>query len=332
MYFLNFDDFGYSKEAGEAFKRWGGRDEVTSRLVYLIRTLKPDVLFTNHDTVTVGPGRQHGQHQAVGVAAYDAFALAADSAYHPEQLEEEGVGLWQPQRLYLRRWRGSEGDYETVVPVGDADPATGQSYAEIAARAIGEHASQGMDQFARYVEGRLATHFTLLRAATDVAPNSTGLASGLPPNRAAAPDLAYLIDAGRVPSLPDGTLSLGDSVAVPGQTVQLSWTSEAVPGTDVPVALGRRRRHHAHTSGGRIGAPDRRRRRRPDRPQGAVPVRAVHERAARHVRPLPRRHGLAAGGGLPPPRDRAAPRRGGRRAGGAPQARRQPHPRRGRGV
>ena len=36
VYFLNFEDFGYSKHAAEAFERWGGRDAVTARLVYLI--------------------------------------------------------------------------------------------------------------------------------------------------------------------------------------------------------------------------------------------------------------------------------------------------------
>ena len=70
VYFLNFYDFGYSKSAHEAFEKWGGRDFVTARLVYLIRKLKPDVLVTNHDPVTVGPRRQHGHHQAVGNATF----------------------------------------------------------------------------------------------------------------------------------------------------------------------------------------------------------------------------------------------------------------------
>ena len=232
VYFLNFDDFGYSKEASEAFERWGGRDEVTGRLVYLIRKLKPDVLFTNHDTVTVGPGRAHGQHQAVGVAAYDAFVLAADANYRPEQLEEEGVDLWQPKRLFLRRWRGSEGGGDVAVQIGDIYPPEGKSYAEIAGEAISEHASQGMGQFGGSFGGRSATGFVLLRSATDVPLGSGDLAAGLPPNDAAQPTLDYLIDAGRVPSLPQGTLRLDDSTAVPGQTVRLSWTSGALPTQD----------------------------------------------------------------------------------------------------
>ncbi|MGI9175605.1 MAG: PIG-L family deacetylase, partial [Rhodothermales bacterium] len=233
VYFLNFDDFGYSKEASEAFERWGGRDEVTGRLVYLVRKLKPDVLFTNHDTVTVGPGRSHGQHQAVGVAAYDAFALAADAGYRPEQLEEDGVDLWQPKRLFLRRWRGSEGGGDVAVQTGDVYPPEGKSYAEIAGEAISEHASQGMGQFGGSFRGRSATGFVLLRSATDVPLGSGDLAAGLPPNDTAQPTLDYLIDAGRVPSLPQGTLRLNDSTAVPGQTVRLSWTSGALPAPDV---------------------------------------------------------------------------------------------------
>ena len=233
VYFLNFDDFGYSKEASEAFARWGGRDEVTGRLVYLIRKLKPDVLFTNHDTVTVGPGRQHGQHQAVGVSAYDAFALAADADYRPEQLAEEGVDLWQPKRLFLRRWRGDEGMGKVAVPVGDTDPRQDKRYTEMAADALGEHASQGMDQFANYLRGRDATRFTLLRSATDVPLEATDLTAGLPPNTTAQPSLDYLIDAGRAPSLPQGTLRLDDSTAVPGQTIRLTWTSDALPAQNV---------------------------------------------------------------------------------------------------
>ncbi len=228
VYFLNFYDFGYSKSADEAFEAWGGRDRVTARLVYLIRKLKPDVLFTNHDTVTVGPRRQHGQHQAVGLAGYDAFALAADAAYHPEQLTEEGVDLWQPGRLFLRHWSAGAA-YDVRVPVGAAYEPAGRSYAALAADALGEHASQGMDMFARRVRGLSHNHFSLLRAATDAPLDSTDLAGHLQPNTAARPDLAYLIDAGRLPALPDGALSLSDSLAVPGQRVRLRWDAARLP-------------------------------------------------------------------------------------------------------
>lgn len=228
VYFLNYEDFGFSKHASEAFEAWGGRDAVTARLVYLIRLLKPDVLFTNHDTVTVGPGRQHGQHQAVGLAAYDAFALAADAAYHPEQLDEPGVDLWQPKRLFLRSWQ-READTDVSVPIGDVDPRLGKSYAALAADALHEHASQGMHLFADRLREWPATHFTLLRSATDAPLAPDDLAANLPPNTTARPDLTYWIDSGRIAALPEGTFTLADSVVVPGQRVQMRWNVEALP-------------------------------------------------------------------------------------------------------
>ncbi len=228
VYFLNFKDFGYSKIAHEAFEKWGGRDHVTARLVYLIRKLKPDVLLTNHDTVTVGPRRQHGHHQAVGRAGYDAFALAADASYHPEQLDEQGVDLWQPKRLFLRHFRRQQGQsYDVAVPVGDLYEPAGQSYAANAADALGHHASQGMDMFARRLRGLTHNHFSLLRAATDAPLADDDLAANLPPNAAARPDISYLIDAGRIDALP--SVSLSDEVAVPGQRVRLRWDAAAFP-------------------------------------------------------------------------------------------------------
>ena len=227
VYFLNFEDFGYSKHAAEAFERWGGRDAVTARLVYLIRKLKPDVLFTNHDTVTVGPRRQHGQHQAVGISGYDAFTLAADPAYHPEQLKEIGIDLWQPSRLFLRQRSNNEAD-DVAVPVGDPNPETGQPYYTLALDALREHASQGMGLFAGRNQPP-TTAFTLLRTATDAPLDTADLAGNLPPNTAAHPDLSYGIDAGRLPNLPPGTLTLTDSLAVPGQRLRLLWDVDRLP-------------------------------------------------------------------------------------------------------
>ncbi|ARA92696.1 hypothetical protein AWN76_005640 [Rhodothermaceae bacterium RA] len=228
VYFLNFKDFGFSKHAAEAFEAWGGRDAVTARLVYLIRKLKPDVLFTNHDTVTVGPRRQHGQHQAVGLAAYDAMTLAADPTYHPEQLQEPGVSLWQPHRLFLRHWSRPEA-YDVAVPVGAIDPDRGRSYSEIAMEALREHASQGMGMFAQRRLQAEATYFSLLRSATAAPLAPDDLAAHLPPNTAATPDLTYWIDAGRLPDLPEGTLHLDTPIAVPGQRIRLSWDVAQLP-------------------------------------------------------------------------------------------------------
>ncbi|MEM8485186.1 MAG: PIG-L family deacetylase [Bacteroidota bacterium] len=231
-YFLNFKDFGYSKKASEAFAFWGGQDQVTSRLVYLVRKLKPDVIFTNHDTLTVGPRVQHGQHQAVGISAYDAFTLAADASYHPEQLEEPGVDLWQPKRLFLRRWRGGEEQHDVVIPVTDIDETAGKSYSKIATEALGEHASQGMGMFASFRRMQDNTYFSLLHSATEAALDSTDLAGNLPPNTANNPNVRYWLDSQRLPKPPEGFLLPNDEVVVAGQSLKLRADASMF---DVPV-------------------------------------------------------------------------------------------------
>ena len=228
VHFLNFKDFGYSKIAEEAFERWGGRDVVTARLVYLIRQLKPDVLFTNHDTLRTGPRAQHGHHQAVGLAAHDAFTLAADPTYHPDHLEEDGVDLWQPKRLFLRDFL-AEAEHDVSVPVGEVYAPRGKSYAALAADALTEHASQGMDRFADRIRALEATHFELQRSATEAPPTPQDLAGNLPPHPAPPLSIAYLIDSGRVPALPAGMVVPDDSLAVPGQRIRLRWDPKRLP-------------------------------------------------------------------------------------------------------
>ncbi len=226
VYFLNFRDFGYSKFAWETFQKWGSQDTVIARLVYLIRRLKPDVLFTNHDTVTVGPNRQHGHHQAVGLTAYAAFMLAADSTYHPEQFQEPNVHPWQPARLFVRDFSCT--NYDVAVPVGHYDPELRKSYADLAMEALKQHRSQGMPFFVDRFRAE-KTCFTLYRSTTDAPLDSTDLAAYLPPNRQATPDLSYWIDSGRLPAFPDSSLHVDDHLVVRGQHVKLTWASELLP-------------------------------------------------------------------------------------------------------
>src|ERR1043165_1208651 len=90
-YFLGLRDFGFSKSADEAFRVWG-HDEALRRMVLKIRELRPDVIITNHDTVT-----GHGHHQATGRLVLEAFDAAADPQRFPEQLKN-GVTTWQVKR------------------------------------------------------------------------------------------------------------------------------------------------------------------------------------------------------------------------------------------
>ena len=230
VYFLNYPDFGFSRTAEETFDRWGGRDAVTARIAYLIRKLKPDVIFTNHNTST-----GHGHHQAVGISTYDAFALAADPQFYPEQLEEEGVDLWQPKRLFLRHWSRPD-TFSTAVPVGEEHEA-GTTYADLAAHALREHASQGMSMFAGRFFDTPTTYFTLLRKADDAPLDLNDLAGNLLLERKPAPSLRYLIDSRRLAPLEPGAIRLSDSLAVPGARVKIVFDPSRFASLPVRVRL-----------------------------------------------------------------------------------------------
>ncbi len=243
--YLDRYDFGFSKHAREAFSEWSGvrtgfwqtvdpagldaeagQDALVADVVALVRRLKPDVMFTNHDTTTAWPDAQHGHHQATGIAAYQAFSLAADPSYRPEQLEAEGVDLWQPSRLFLRvgGWSDASPDaIDVTVPVGGPCAATdvrpAEACADRAVAAVSQHVSQGFDAFAPRFK-RETTTFRLLASAPGVPAlpaGATDLAAGLAPNPAAAAlDLATMVDSGRLRSV---RLGVSSEVVVPSQSV-----------------------------------------------------------------------------------------------------------------
>jgi LmbE family N-acetylglucosaminyl deacetylase len=148
VYFLGFPDFGYSKTAKETYKKWGGKENVIARLVNVIRALKPDVIITNHDTVTTKPNRQHGNHQAVGISVFEAYDKAADPAYHPEQLHD-GVTPWQVKKLFYRFvQRDGMKKRDSLITI-DISQRTkeGTSIEQIGMEALHKHRSQGLQRF-----------------------------------------------------------------------------------------------------------------------------------------------------------------------------------------
>jgi LmbE family N-acetylglucosaminyl deacetylase len=148
-WFLALRDFGFSKSAEEAFRIWG-HDEALSRLVLKIRTLRPDVIITNHDADS-----GHGHHQATGRLVLEAFDAAADERRFPEQLRKPGVRPWQAQRIFVRvkyeSGTGSRALEEAAERAGkiitvnpnERDALRGSTYAEQALQALHRHASQG---------------------------------------------------------------------------------------------------------------------------------------------------------------------------------------------
>ncbi len=145
--FLNFKDFGFSKTAKETFAKWGGKDAVLEKVVYLIRKLQPDVVITNHDTITTPPRRQHGHHQAVGISLYEAFEKAADTSYCPEHFLQ-GATPWQIKKLFVRAFRQNFSDQDSLFVLDTAvqEPGSSKTVQELAALALSQHRSQGMDK------------------------------------------------------------------------------------------------------------------------------------------------------------------------------------------
>src|ERR1041385_9182418 len=135
-HFLGFRDFGFSKSAEVTFKAWGER-ELLRRMVLQIRTLRPDVIITNHDTTS-----GHGHHQATGRMILQAFDAAADPKQFPEQLAQ--VGTWQVQRLFVRyRGDASSGAQLVTLDPNEMDLVRGVTYAQQALAGLQKHATQG---------------------------------------------------------------------------------------------------------------------------------------------------------------------------------------------
>lgn len=146
-YFLGELDFGFSKTAKETFKVWGGEDSVLARIVYMIRVIRPDVVISNHDTITTKPDRQHGHHQVCGITIFEAFNKAADYRYHPEQLVN-GIEPWQIKKLFFRSFDTTKADlYKLDISKKISDGKT--TIAEISRDALFQHKTQGMDKVSK---------------------------------------------------------------------------------------------------------------------------------------------------------------------------------------
>lgn len=138
QYFTRAYDFGYSKSADETFRLWP-KDSLLADVVYVIRRFRPQIVVS----VFSGTRRDgHGQHQAAGILAREAFAAAADPARFPDQLDD-GLQPWMPFKLY-RSTRFDSAATTLSVETGRLDPIYGRSYHQIAMASRSRHRSQDM--------------------------------------------------------------------------------------------------------------------------------------------------------------------------------------------
>jgi LmbE family N-acetylglucosaminyl deacetylase len=142
QYFTRAYDFGFTRSLDEALAKWP-REALFGDAVRVVRRFRPQVVVS----IFNGTARDgHGQHQAAGVTAREAFRLAGDPSAFPE-LAAEGLTPWKPATLLQETGYWDDKEATTVVlQTGRVDPLTGRSVYQIAMASRSLHRSQDMGQ------------------------------------------------------------------------------------------------------------------------------------------------------------------------------------------
>ena len=141
QFFTRAYDFGFSKTLADTWAHWP-QDSVLKDVVRIIRRVRPQVIVSIFSGT---PRDGHGQHQAAGWAAREAFRVAADPDRFPELEAEEGLVAWQARKLY-RSTRFDTAATTLTLDGGALDPAVGKSLHQIAMAGRSLHRSQDMGQ------------------------------------------------------------------------------------------------------------------------------------------------------------------------------------------
>ncbi|MFQ5695816.1 MAG: PIG-L family deacetylase, partial [Terriglobia bacterium] len=181
--FLGAEDFGYSKSLEETFRLWK-EEKILRALVREIRQLRP-LAVISHWTGTEKDGVAH--HQAAGLLARHAFALAGDAGAFPEQFAQ-GYEPWQPRYLLLRTY-DAEDEEAIAVPVERPSPVAGKTYEELGWEAFQSHRSQGLHRVKLSDLSFLRGYYLRVEATLRDGPPAPASVAELAPDLAALPDL-----------------------------------------------------------------------------------------------------------------------------------------------
>ena len=153
QFFTRAYDFGFSKSSDEAFRHWP-KDEILRDVVTVVRTFQPHVIVS----IFSGTSRDgHGQHQAAGILAREAYDVAGDAARMPSAVTA-GREPWTPLKFYRGGGfaaitasgdRPAGGDSVVRINVGEFNAMLGRSYAEIAGESRSQHKSQAFGALQR---------------------------------------------------------------------------------------------------------------------------------------------------------------------------------------
>jgi LmbE family N-acetylglucosaminyl deacetylase len=141
QYFTTVVDYGFSKLLEEAMAKWG-RDTVLRDVVRIVRMERPTIILSRfHGSDRDG----HGNHQAAGLMAQEAFIAAGDRNRYPDQLAD-GLLPFAPAKVYIGGLRPNE-DWTVRIDTGEYDPILGDSYDNVARRGLSYQRSQVSGRF-----------------------------------------------------------------------------------------------------------------------------------------------------------------------------------------
>jgi LmbE family N-acetylglucosaminyl deacetylase len=243
IYNLDKVDFYYTVSAPLTEETWG-YDDTLERVVRVVRATQPEIIVTMNPAPTPG---NHGHHQMAARFAVAAFDGAGDPSMFPDQLEVEGLDLWQPSKLFTSPFfrdaptgqvceteftRQDPTDVVYGVWAGTPSEANGgTTWAQLELEAARNYASQGWAGFPDAPENPdeiACDFFLLIDSRAPFSLDGTG-ASGL-------------IEGAVVPTsggLPAGTLFEVETAqfdVVPGQPFDVSVLASVEGATELSVA------------------------------------------------------------------------------------------------
>lgn len=150
VWFLDGKDTA-SQNALNSLANWGHGANLEA-LVRIVRLTRPEVMISWLPGVFIG--ENHGDHQASGVLATEAFDLAGDTAAFPSQvtgaskrLEQylENLTPWQPKKLYFFSDADDQKQFDGTGPaysVKEVSPSQKKPYWRLALDAATPHLTQ----------------------------------------------------------------------------------------------------------------------------------------------------------------------------------------------
>ncbi len=158
VWFLGGKDTA-SQNVLNSLANWG-HGESLEELVRIVRLTRPEVIITWLPGIFIG--ENHGDHQASGVLATEAFDLASDPVAFPAQLAGaskrlepylENLTPWQPKKIYYfsdardqKQFAGKGFAYS----VREVSPSQKKPYWLLALRAAEPHLTQFPDEIHRW--------------------------------------------------------------------------------------------------------------------------------------------------------------------------------------